>query len=86
MHAMVSYRTDTSALYGLVDANLTDVLAVIQHAVAECLEARSFEDIRPAPYPRIKPLNISSGVQVFKPIAILLLESGFPLTVSGTNG
>ncbi len=70
----VNLPSDASALYGLVDANLSNILSTIENNIIECLEARTFKDKSRTAYERFKPVNIVTGVQIFKPIAVLFSE------------
>lgn len=67
-------RADTSALYGLLDANLSIVIGTIRDSITSCIEGRTFKDKTPALYLRVKPINIVTGAQLFKPITILFSE------------
>ena len=64
----------TSALYGLIDNNLKHIIDVLEKNIDACLEAKSFKDPTSTPYLRTKVINIVSGLQVFKPVSVLLAE------------
>lgn len=65
---------ENSALYGLIDYNLEVILTTLNDGITECLEAGTFQDRSPPVYLRTKVINIVTGIQIFKPIAVLLAE------------
>ena len=63
-------------LYGLIDANLDTILETIRENIAACLESGTFNNLNPPPYGRVKVINIVTGAQIFKPLAVLMSEYG----------
>ena len=63
-----------SKLYGLIDANLDIILYTIRENIAACLESGTFSSRSPLPYGRVKVVDIVTGAQIFKPLAVLMSE------------
>ena len=67
-------RTHISAVYGLVDNHVAQIIKVFDDNILACFEANSFKDSTTVAYLRTRVLNIVTGAQIFKPIAVLLVE------------
>jgi hypothetical protein len=58
----------------LIDINLNSVIHVLKTCIDDCLDAKTFKDPISTPYLRSKVVEITSGLQVFKPVAVMLEE------------
>jgi hypothetical protein len=57
-----------------VNNNIERIIEVFDDFLAGCIEVKTFVDPKKTEYLRPQIINIVSGLQVFKPIAILFLE------------